>query len=219
MKTSNNSHKTKQYKRQFARPFPTLTECIFETIKDTDGHSIARGFLSSKVSSYRYMRLSILSPTHPALETREEVLQKLQNRLRQDFYAQLSYLRRNGFVEHEKTESKNIWRITKIGKEKWEKLKKKINLPIHKNYKLENDKKHTIVIFDIPEKEKQKREWIRNQLVFIGFTMLQKSVWIGKGKIPQEFFEDIAAIKLNQYLHIFRVTSDNRGTLPEWLVK
>src|SRR3989339_239988 len=40
------------------------------------------------------------------------------------------------------------------------------------------DKKWRVLIFDIPEKRKYLREKIRNTLGAIGFSQLQKSVWV-----------------------------------------
>ncbi|MBI2635441.1 MAG: CRISPR-associated endonuclease Cas2, partial [Parcubacteria group bacterium] len=63
-----------------------------------------------------------------------------------------------------------------------------------------------VVIFDIPEKQKHKREWLRGQLQDLGFKMIQKSVWMGKRKFPKEFLEDIRDLKLLAYVEIFSVT-------------
>jgi len=47
----------------------------------------------------------------------------------------------------------------------------------------------------------------------LGFTMLQKSLWIGSNKIPEEFIEDLKEWKIIEYVHIFEVTK--KGTLVE----
>jgi len=40
------------------------------------------------------------------------------------------------------------------------------------------DKKWRVVIYDIPEKEKHKRDELRSMLMLTGFTKLQDSVWV-----------------------------------------
>ena len=48
------------------------------------------------------------------------------------------------------------------------------------------DKKWRVVFFDIPEKEKIKREILRSVLKRLGFQKCQKSVWISKKPIKDE---------------------------------
>lgn len=85
-----------------------------------------------------------------------------------------------------------------------EKLKNRFNLP-HRNYKKEGDNGFNIIIFDIPEKERFKRDWIRQNLTPLGFNMLQKSVWIGRSKLPREFLKDLSNLNLVKYVHIFKI--------------
>lgn len=85
---------------------------------------------------------------------------------------------------------KTIWSITRKGLEKLKILKKK-NRKTLINYSKEKSDKLIIVIFDIPEKERHKRNWLRSVLVSLDFKFLQESVWIGKTKIPEEFLNDL----------------------------
>jgi phenylacetic acid degradation operon negative regulatory protein len=48
------------------------------------------------------------------------------------------------------------------------------------------DKKWRVVIFDIPEKERSQRDFLRKQLKWLGFKELQKSVWIFPYDIKKE---------------------------------
>ena len=68
-----------------------------------------------------------------------------------------------------------------------------------------------IVSFDVPEKEKRKRGWLRSTLKNLGFRMLQKSVWIGKVKIPEAYLEDLKRLRLLSYIEIFAISK--RGTI------
>src|SRR3989344_1698679 len=93
-------------------------------------------------------------------------------------------LRRQGIIEKE--ESK--WKLTIRGKDKlktFKKLKGKF-LPVRSYEKTEDDE-FKLIIFDIPESDRRKRGWLRDSLVNLGFNMLQKSVWGGKVKIPENF--------------------------------
>lgn len=73
-------------------------------------------------------------------------------------------------------------------------------------------KKLIIIIFDIPEKERLKRDWLRYQLETMGFQRLQNSVWCGEILLPKDFMEDLEHYDILPYVHIFDV--NKQGTLP-----
>jgi len=68
-----------------------------------------------------------------------------------------------------------------------------------------------VVAFDIPEKERRKRDWIRMCLVEMSFEMLQKSVWAAKGAIDENFIHALRDRNLLDKVHIFTVTQ--QGTI------
>jgi DNA-binding PadR family transcriptional regulator len=124
------------------------------------------------------------------------------------FYTLLAKLRKEGLVEKRKLYNKIIWHNTAKGIKKLlnyknQNLNKK--LP-HKKYK-KIESKHTIlIIFDIPEKWRSQRAWLRRQLANLEFNKLQQSVWIGTHIIPADFIYDLKEINLLKYIHIFKVT-------------
>ena len=68
-----------------------------------------------------------------------------------------------------------------------------------------------LVIFDIPEKERRKRNILRVELVTYDFKMLQKSVWIGATPLPEDFIHKLDKLNLKNKVHIFSV--QEYGTL------
>lgn len=118
------------------------------------------------------------------------------------YYNLISKLNRDGFIAGKR---KN-WFLTALGKNKLDKLRKQLGARIpRKDYKIEKSDDLTIVSFDVPEKEKRKRNWLRDALISLNFSMLQKSVWIGKNKIPEELMNDIRKLKILNCIHIFSV--------------
>ena len=112
-------------------------------------------------------------------------------------------LRKQGLIEKQNKR----WRITQKGKEhkiailaRW-----KIELPSRK-YNPEKSEELKLVIFDVPEKERRKRVWLRYALLRLGFKRLQKSVWVGRVKIPESFLKDLNRINLLEYVEIFAIT-------------
>lgn len=70
-----------------------------------------------------------------------------------------------------------------------------------------------IVIFDIPERDRKKRHWLRSELVLSGYKMLQKSVWIGYRPLPADFLDGIEYMNLRHCIHVFGV--NKKGTIDE----
>jgi len=106
----------------------------------------------------------------------------------------------------------NIY-MAKRGAEKFVRLKnlKDRFLLTSYKYKPEKTDKVVIVIFDVPEKEKWKREWLRNTLRELGMKNVQKSVFIGKVKIPELFLENMRKLHAIDYVEIFEI--GKTGTL------
>ncbi|TSA44075.1 CRISPR-associated endonuclease Cas2 [bacterium] len=122
-------------------------------------------------------------------------------------YSQLIYqLKKDGLIAESKEKS-GSFSLTGRGKEKIKKLKgiKKYLLP-KRHYYVEKAGVFTIITFDIPEPEKRKREWLREVLRNLGFSFVQKSVWVGKIKLPQDFLEDLKKLHLIAFVEIFQIT-------------
>lgn len=129
-------------------------------------------------------------------------------KLEQRFYNMLGHLLKDGLVEKEKKDNKFFLKITEKGKNKLQALRKlvKNKLPTP-DYSIKKEKNETIIlVFDIPEKDKKKRDWLRAVIKDMGFKLLQKSVWLGKGKIPEKFILDLKLIKIVEYVDIFSIS-------------
>lgn len=141
----------------------------------------------------------------------------LQNAtLSRGYFQDLIYrLKKEGLIAYDKnSENKKIIRLTALGKIaiRKNKLQKLDFLPLRK-YKQEKDQTIKIIIFDIPERERRKRDWLRGTLLSLGFTMLQKSVWVGRSKIPEAFLRDLKTLEMLKYVEIFSI--GKTGTLKK----
>jgi DNA-binding transcriptional regulator PaaX len=124
------------------------------------------------------------------------------------FYTLLAKLRKEGIIKKQGIGASAVCNLTNNGLEKllnYAEQTHSLNLPI-KKYVSKKINTQTLVTFDIPENLKQYRNWIRYQLVALGFSMLQKSVWVGTYQIPPDFLHDLRELNLLQYIHIFKVT-------------
>ncbi|HUX36175.1 MAG TPA: hypothetical protein VMV71_04055 [Candidatus Paceibacterota bacterium] len=110
----------------------------------------------------------------------------------------LSRLKRKGYVENKK----GMWQITKAGRAR---IAKKIYsfFPTHSKRITRQQSKNIIISFDIPEAHKKKRNWLRIELLRLGFDMLQRSVWLGPAPLPEEFIDSLRKLQVLQYIKFF----------------
>lgn len=143
-------------------------------------------------------------------ETRSALPNPKKRRVR---FIQLMYeLRRDGLVEEKSTAQGKVLSITSHGLSWLSDFarRKKAILPKYSD-DAEKQDRVTIVSYDVPEKLRMYRGWLRESLAGFGFKAMQRSVFIGKIKLPADFVADITRFKLEKYVEIFEITKT--GTL------
>ena len=91
-----------------------------------------------------------------------------------------------------------FFRLTSAGKERIQRL-----FPISKIAAKDWDKKWRVVIFDIPEKERKTRNFLRNKLVSLGFGELQESVYISPLDVLKDLKEMLESYRLYGKVIVF----------------
>lgn len=98
----------------------------------------------------------------------------------------LSRLKARGLV----TNNNGVWGITQSGRTFCEIVLK--NRERRKLAKANRAKgKGMIIAFDVPEHERYKRDWLREELIVLGFEPIQKSVWYGPFPLPKKFIGEM----------------------------
>ena len=67
------------------------------------------------------------------------------------------------------------------------------------------DGKYRVVIFDVPERIKMSRNWLRNELYYLGYKKLQNSVFIGKKPLPEKVIAGIKENKMSNFVNYLLV--------------
>jgi len=129
-----------------------------------------------------------------------------EKRMTKRYYSMVYKLKRDGLISEGYHGGEKRYTLTKIGKGKLEILESKDEFP-GVYYKKEVGSRIIIIMFDVPEKHTKKRVWLRAVLGNLDFKMAQKSVWIGKTKIPKELIADIVRMKMEDFVEIFEVGS------------
>ncbi len=133
-----------------------------------------------------------------------------ENKIKRRLSSYLSTLKRQGFINNDG----NLLSITKKGIDKLKNIRnlKAASFPTAR-YTKTNTGTWTLAAFDVPEEERRKRNWLRSALTNLGFTNIQKSFFVGRVKIPEEFITDLNRLNLLPYIEIFEITK--KGTLEK----
>ena len=70
----------------------------------------------------------------------------------------------------------------------------------------ENSLPNMIISFDIPEKNRIVRNWLRNQIKIFGYKMLQQSLWIGPSPLPFTFLKRLDELNIRKNIKTFKIT-------------
>ncbi|OGZ53223.1 MAG: CRISPR-associated endonuclease Cas2 [Candidatus Ryanbacteria bacterium RIFCSPLOWO2_01_FULL_48_26] len=187
-----------------------FTLAILETIGDvvTNSGDLFESILSAGYgASLGKMEYELHKAKSSRVKKKMDIAEK--KRLRKRYYTMIWNLKKDGLLS---SDIHGFFKITSRGKQKLAALQKRsvdqLPFPMYQESVSGNI---IIVIFDIPERERRKRSWLRLVLKNLGLKMIQKSVWIGKAKVPREFLDDIKNLNLIDCVEIFEV--GKTGTL------
>ena len=122
-------------------------------------------------------------------------------------HTMLARLKREGLVAISGSSRKHRWSLTVKGLARVAKFKNQ------EPYRKEPSKEVLVVSYDIPENQRRERAWLRSVLSFLEFECVQKSVWIGKVALPEEFISDIEKREISEFVQIFSI--GKAGTLKK----
>lgn len=123
---------------------------------------------------------------------------KLERYKKESIKVTLSRLHKKGYLEN----STLGWSITKKGKEYNKNIRQ---LSYMTSPFKEKAPDGTIISFDIPEKNRIIRNWLRNQIKIFGYKMLQQSLWIGPGPLPSSFFKRLDNLNIRKNIKTFKI--------------
>lgn len=182
----------RKYKAIVARPKqPSLTGLILEKVAEA-GEVLLNSFFPAKYPEARMWRKILgLDASYEFKHT--------------TFSSILARLQAQGLVECRRRGRQTYWRLTTAGRGVTARQTPAAPPQI--------DGKTRLVCFDIPERERAKRRWLRGELIALGYRPLQKSVWIGDAPLPQDFMASLDTLDLRGAVHVLMVAS--QGTLTE----
>jgi hypothetical protein len=128
-----------------------------------------------------------------------------QERLGKERFGRLiKYLKYNGYLYIKKDRNKNAVILTSKGAQKILDIKKKLE-----GKSKRKDGKWQMVIFDIPEDIKSKRDYFRAGLKRLDYEKLQQSIWICEYDVFKETKELIKYFKLESFVKLLLLEEIN----------
>lgn len=153
-------------------------------------------FLTDYATSYRMLRGLPIRGKRTAPDPQEFVRAEKQR-----FYNLLSKLKREKLIQRAQN---GKWRLTVRGIKRSHTILQRMP-PTH-TYDPKPSRELILIVFDVPEKERRKRNWLRAALKRLNFRMLQQSVWMGKTELPETFLHDLRRMRLLSYVEILVIT-------------
>lgn len=119
---------------------------------------------------------------------------------RKNFSRLVYYLKKRGLIKIENLQNKEAVLLTPRGSKRILEIKCKMT-----DKKYRGDGKWQMIIFDIPEKKRKWRDLLRDNLVFLGYKMLQKSIWVCPYNVERETENILREYFLDRYVKTFLV--------------
>jgi phenylacetic acid degradation operon negative regulatory protein len=119
----------------------------------------------------------------------------------------LNYLKKRGYIKIENLKGKEGVLLTQRGEEKALGTKLKLIREKYKNLKLKKrkDGKWLMVVFDIPERKRKWRDFLRENLQNLGFIFFQKSIWVSPYEVRRKLERMLRESQLDRYVKIFLI--------------
>ena len=105
---------------------------------------------------------------------------------KKNFYVSVSKLKKRGYL----TKNASTFRLTRKGEKEAFFAHLDAQTILYKPRKRKWDGQWRMIIFDVPEKKRRYRDYLRQMLKTLGFKELQKSTWVTPYPIP-DFLKEL----------------------------
>ncbi len=127
------------------------------------------------------------------------------HRRAKSFESAASRLKKEGLIA--KRSNSDIFYLTKKGEKEAFWASMNAELSGYKIHKQKWDGKWRIILFDIPEKKRALRDYLRSVIKRCGFKEFQKSIWVCPYKIPDFLKEILSEENILPYTRFITTTS------------
>jgi hypothetical protein len=121
-----------------------------------------------------------------------------KKRRKRSFVQFLSYLKKRGYIKTPTGKSVGALQLTKKGKQKALEGRKRGSALAPRK-----DGKMIMLMYDIPKSKQYVRKAFRNELEFLDYQLLQKSVWVSDKDVMEETESIVREYNLSPNVNIF----------------
>jgi hypothetical protein len=123
-----------------------------------------------------------------------------RQKAKRSFSQFIGYLQQKGYIKVKALDGTRGIMLTLKGAKKVLETQRKL-----KEKKRRKDGKWIMLIFDIPEKRKKERDFLRDALMDLGYQMFQQSVWMCPYDVHAETEKAVRAYRVIPYVKIFLI--------------
>ena len=123
-----------------------------------------------------------------------------RRKAKKSFSQFVGYLREKGYIKVKALEGTKGIILTPKGAARVLQVKRKL-----KEKKKRKDGRWIMIAFDIPEKQKKAREYLRGALVDLGYQKFQQSVWVCPYDVYKETEEAVRSYRIIPYVKLFLI--------------
>jgi len=132
--------------------------------------------------------------------TSENKNKYLRKQSRKKFALLVYRLKKQGYLKNLKIKDNSAIAITQQGLDKILRINFKLM-----DKKIRKDNKWQMVLFDIPEEKRRSRDLFRNELKYLGYKNLQKSIWVCPYDTLEETKDLIERYNLGNWVELLLV--------------
>ncbi len=107
-------------------------------------------------------------------------------------------LKAGGYLREKEVKNQRAFVITLKGVQKISMILRKT-----RTFSKRKDRRLQMIMYDIPEDEKDDREHFRNELLYLGYSKLQKSVWVSPYDVFKQTQQLIQNYHFSKYVRLF----------------
>jgi phenylacetic acid degradation operon negative regulatory protein len=112
-------------------------------------------------------------------------------------YTQIYQLEKRGYLEKYKSRDREYLKLSSKGEAALLSLERK------------EDGKWKMIIFDIPEQQRDVRDYLRAKLKQLGFKKWQNSIWITPYTLPEDLLKELKTLSDKFFIRLITVESIN----------
>jgi CRISPR-associated endonuclease Cas2 len=189
--------KNKKEENRKSRLAGTIAKKVLENSYNVSALIFSAFFQMGEITMNSFLSPSLYADMPKSFYDPVEMNHKNKSKIKEITIRQsIRRLQKQGFVKKEKSKYKLTAKGLEIANYIFNRKKE-----INKKW----DGKYRVVIFDIPEKQSEARNWLRQELYLLNYKKLQESVFISRYSLTKDLIKEIKSNKIGNCVNYLLV--------------